>query len=609
MPSRSQLMIVVAVALAACQTETGSTAGIPIQIEDSAGVRIVEYMGTPVINAPFRFSAEPLYRHGANPGDYAFQGIHPGSLLPDGSAVVSDVFNEELVVLSPDGTTHEVLAGPGEGPGDVSYVGAVFALGQDRVLAADRDLYRVTVFAGGSVERTVDIRRMAGLGVQGIGSSGQLLMATNSFRSGFEGEWLPGHMARFDMGTGALDTVASYDFISRPPQALRWNPIGAVGTVAVASGQFVYGRSDRPEVTWRLPDGTVTQIVRWQAEPAPLTEELLDGIEAGLRAGNRMANPGAPDADIDRMTDDDMAVYRAVIGGPMPLFTIPFGDAEGRVWLPSYRPGGAREGASDYTVVSADGEWLGTVEAPPRFRILDVAGGLVLGVNTDDMDVESVVVYELEGDTTGQRDAVELPEATSANSAVAETDGAAADQEPTKWWVEIDAEEGNPIDTMGNAYSPPARPPEALADVEGDFRSRIRYLCLNANERERGNIAPAYLVFWEQPRPTAPAVPGSIVTGPLQLRTIWGEEAVVLQAQAIPPRYRIFLDQEDAQDRGTGESSDAEFVRRLLESPSTASDSLVIELDWEEVGVVRYTYPLEGAADAIREAGRPCGMR
>ena len=608
MPSRNHLVVLPAVALAACQTETGSTAGIPVQIEDSAGVRIVEYMGTPVIDAPFRFSAEPRYRHGASPGDYAFRGIHSGRLFPDGSAVVSDVFNEELVVLSPDGTTHEVLAGPGKGPGDVSYVGAVFALGQDRVLAADLNLYRVTVFADGAVERTVDIRHTRGLGVQGIGPSGQLLLATNSFRSGFEGEWLPGHMARFDLGTGALDTVASYDFISRPPPGLRWNPIGAGGTVAVASGHFVYARSDRPEVTWRLPDGTVTRIVRWQAEPAPLTEESLDGIEAGLRASNQMANPGAPDADIDRMTDDDMAIYRAVIGGPKPLFTIPFGDAEGRVWLPSYRPGDAREGAPDYTVISADGEWLGTVEAPPRFRVLDVAGGLVLGVHRDELEVESVAVYALEGDETGQRDAVQLPAATSATSAVAETDGAAADQEPTKWRVEIDVDEGNPLDTMRNAYSPAAGPPEALADLEGDFRSLIRYLCLNANEREAGNVAPVLLGFWEPPRPTAAAVPGSLITGPLELRTTWGEEAVVLRARAVPARYRIFLDQEDAQDRGTGESSDAEFVRRLLESPSTASDSLLIELDWEEVGAVRYTYPLEGAADAIREAGQPCGI-
>ena len=50
---------------------------------------------------------------------------------------------------------------------------------------------------------------------------------------------------------------------------------------------------------------------------------------------------------------------------------------------------------SPYIVISSDGEWLGTVEAPLRFRILDVAGGLVFGVELDEMDVESVVVYEL----------------------------------------------------------------------------------------------------------------------------------------------------------------------------------------------------------------------
>ena len=391
------LVPVLAVGFSACggASEIRETAGIPVQIEDSAGVRIVEYDGMPELDAPFQFPAEPRYRHGANPGDYTFQRIHPGSLFPDGSTVVSDIGNEELVVLSPDGTSHEVIAGPGEGPGDVDYVGATFALGQDRFLAVDQFLNRLTIFAGGSVERTVDIRHADGLGVKGIDASGRLLMTTSLCMSGFEDEWLPGHMARLDMETGAVDTVASYDLMSRPPPGLRWNPIGAAGWITVSDGQFVYTRSDRPEVTWRLSDGTVTQIVRWQAEPAPLTEEMLQGIEAGLRASNQMANPGAAAADIDRMTDNDMSVYRAVIGGPMPLFTTTFADAEGRVWLPSYRPGDSSEGVPSYTVISADGEWLGTVEAPPRFRILDVAHGLVLGVQLDEMDVENVVVYEL----------------------------------------------------------------------------------------------------------------------------------------------------------------------------------------------------------------------
>ena len=388
---------VMATGLSACggTSEVRETGGIPVQIEDSAGVRIVEYAGMPDVAAPFQLAAEALYRHGANPDDYAFQGIHPGSLFPDGGAIVSDVFNKELIVLSPDGTSHEVIAGPGEGPGDVDYVGATFALGQDRFLAVDQFQYRLTIFDGGSVEQTVDIRHANGLSVAGIGSSGHMLMTTGSFRSGFEEEWLRGHMARLDMETGAVDTVASYDLIERAPPGMRWNPIGAGGWITVADGQFVQTRSDRPEVTWRRPDGTVTQIVRWQAEPEQLTEEMLEGIEAGLRASNQMANPGASDAVIDRMTDDDMATYRAVIGGPMPLFTITFADSEGRIWLPSYRPGDRSEGAPHYTVIGADGEWLGTVEAPPKLTILDVAHGLVLGVQLNEMDVETVVVYEL----------------------------------------------------------------------------------------------------------------------------------------------------------------------------------------------------------------------
>ena len=391
------MLPVLAAALSSCQADIRETAGIPVQVEDSAGVRIVEYMGTPVTEAPFRFPPEPRYRHGTNPGDYAFQAVQPGSLFPDGSAVVSDVLNRELIVLSPDGASHEVIAGSGEGPGDVSYVGATFALGQDRFMAVDFQLDRLTIFDGGSVERTVDIRHADPLSVLGIGESGQLLGTANLMTPDFEEEWLPGHMARFDMETGTLDTVASYDLLAQAPPGIRWNPIGAAGWVAVVAGQFVYARTDRPQVAWHRPDGTVTQIVRWQAEAAPLTEELLEGIEAGLRARNQLANPGASDAAIDRMTSDNMATRRAVLGDPMPLFATPIGDSEGRVWLPAYQPAVRTEGAPQYTVISDDGEWLGTVEAPPRFRILDVVGGLVLGVQLDAMDVENVVVYELAG--------------------------------------------------------------------------------------------------------------------------------------------------------------------------------------------------------------------
>jgi hypothetical protein len=87
---------------------------------------------------------------------------------------------------------------------------------------------------------------------------------------------------------------------------------------------------------------------------------------------------------------------------PQNQTTVFDGNGHGKVnqswptvlWLPSHRPAYSQEG-SPYTVISPDGEWLGQVETPARFRILDVTGGLVLGVLRDEMDVENVVVYEV----------------------------------------------------------------------------------------------------------------------------------------------------------------------------------------------------------------------
>ena len=265
--TKSVTLFVAVAGLAACGNRSPSSTNIPVQFEDSAGVRIVQYAGVPKIEPPFAIAEEPLYRHGTNPGNYEFQANNVGRLFPNGSAVVADRENSELVVLSPDGATHEVLARRGEGPGDVIYPYSMFVLGQDSVLVPDRRQSRITLFVGDSAARIARLPRVGHLGVAGIGPSGELLLFDRvPYRSwvDIEEEWLAGHMSLFDTETGALDTVASYDHFPRDVQGLM-NPIRAVGWVTAANGRFVYTRSDRPEVTWRLPDGTVERIVRWRA--------------------------------------------------------------------------------------------------------------------------------------------------------------------------------------------------------------------------------------------------------------------------------------------------------------------------------------------------------
>ena len=385
--------LILSATLLACGEATTPTRDLQVQTTDSAGVQIIQHLGVPETNPAFTLAEHPIYRHGANPGDYIFQFVEAGRLFPDGSAVVADWYSE-VVVLSPDGTTHEVLARVGEGPGEVIAPYAVFVLGRDSVLVADSRQSRLTLFVGDSVARIVSLPRAAHFGVAGIGSSGELMMMDRyPYRSwvDIEEEWLAGHMTLFDTETRALDTVASYDHWPRQRSGQTRPIIRPVGEVTVAAGRFVHTRSDRPAIIWRLPDGSLERIVRWRPEPTLLTEELLENGESYNRMIGRM-NYGVSEARLEEIIQKDMSRYRDMIGQPVPLFGSPFADADGNLWLPSYRPAYPEEG-SPYTVISPDGEWLGQVETPPRFRILDVSGGLVLGVLRDDMDVENVVVY------------------------------------------------------------------------------------------------------------------------------------------------------------------------------------------------------------------------
>ena len=81
-----------------------------------------------------------------------------------------------MVVLSPDGTTHEVIAKVGEGSGELIYPYALFVLGRDSVLVPDNRLSRFTLFVGDSVARIVCLPWAQHFGVAGIGSSGELMM-------------------------------------------------------------------------------------------------------------------------------------------------------------------------------------------------------------------------------------------------------------------------------------------------------------------------------------------------------------------------------------------------------------------------------------------------
>jgi len=396
---RRQILAAPLLAVAGCGGDDAPAAG-PM-VRDSAGVRIVEYAGAPEHEAAFALSTEPVYRYGSAPGDFLFGRIWSGVLFGDGRSAIYDAGNSEIVVLSPDGTGHELLARSGEGPGEIGFLQSMFTVGTDSLLVEDDGNARFTLFADRGVVRSVSLQENRLLSRQlramGIDPTGQLLMSSASYRRGFPNDWLPGHMVRLDLDALVADTVASYDWVPiRPPDDEPENPFSHLGWVDAAGGRFVYGRSDTPEIVWREPDGTVSQVVRWDPDRIYPAEEHWQIFEADTRLTLPAINPQLQtDEAIEELIRGALAGYRVQPDQPLPLFGAFFGDDEGRLWLPEFAVAAGRHGYPAYTVISPAGEWLGQVQAPSGLRVLDGARGRVLGVLKDEMDMESVVVYEL----------------------------------------------------------------------------------------------------------------------------------------------------------------------------------------------------------------------
>ena len=389
-----------ALALTSCGGRNDERA-VAMLVEDSAGVRIVQHTGTPDAEPPFAFAPEPVYRYGDGNTDHMFAAIWDGVLLSDGSTAVFDSGNGEVVLLGPDGTFRFVLASRGEGPGDVGFVLTMFALGRDSLLLEDNLNARFTLFVDGSLAGTTRIPPAVwyAFSADGIDADGRILMSSAASQPGFPEDWLPGYMVRFDLDTGVADTVATYDWIPfRPPEGTPENPFSHSGIVGAVGGEFLYGRTDTPELIWHRPDGSIRQIVRWEPDRVYPTEEHWDLYAADLRETAPEYNPQARTEEaVEELVTSMLARYRLDPDEPLPLFTPPIADDAGRVWLGEFTVPSNWGAAPSYTIFSPEGHWLGRLDVPDGLRILDVVGERVLGVARDEMDVESVAVYELVG--------------------------------------------------------------------------------------------------------------------------------------------------------------------------------------------------------------------
>ena len=371
-------------------------------VVDSAGVEIV--MSTASAWGPdesWTLSDEPTLSIGEASGDQAYTlfRVTAAVRLDDDRIAVANGGTSQIRLYDLEGRHLENIGRPGAGPGEFMAVRDVWRGQGDSIVAADNGLSRLTVFdAQGALGRTIPLqqsdtpRQLFG---RGTFDSGDLLV------SGPLGPSEGPRTGLFDGGTREFDRYSADGIPVNPiaslPHGRRWGfeiasaPAWTAAPFEISSpphatdGEAVFlGDGMSAEVEQRSPGGDLIRMIRWGAEPRPVTSELEDAFR-----DMRLEGAG------EEFRSSTLAMLDGIVfPDHLPVYETLKTDTEGFLWVKSYTPDW--EPGGPWWVFDETGRWLGEVDIPAELTVFEIGPDYILGMVRDEQDVERVVMYALE---------------------------------------------------------------------------------------------------------------------------------------------------------------------------------------------------------------------
>lgn len=394
----SWIAAVIAGALIGCAA--GGCAGEPaatgVTVRDSAGIRIVENT-TPLDEVQrWRLAEGPDVRIGMldGPAEYQFYRIGDTRRLADGRIVVVSGGSPMLRIF---GSTGEYLSGfgpEGEGPEEFTAPWKVWPAG-DTLLVLDIGLQRFATWTADGRFLRVDpvLPRFLNEPFPGGRFSDGSLLLTNLHldipESGFE--WVPPFLQRYGRDGALLDTIARYPgrkfgILSRDRGMVGSPHFSARTAVAARGTRVVVATGQSYEVELLDIEGDTTDLVRWTGPPRDVSDEDV----ARLRAGR-----------LDGIQDPEQLDWARDLfeGAPVePEFatTQDVGVATtGEIWVREFDRPAAGPGQR-WLIFDPDGELIGRIRLPENLTGYEAGSDYILGVETDELDVEYVVLYRFD---------------------------------------------------------------------------------------------------------------------------------------------------------------------------------------------------------------------
>lgn len=363
---------------------------------------------------------EPTVRIGSvDDPEYAFQSVVALAMSPNG--ILHSLHRGEATIRqwSQEGRPAGVLGGKGEGPGEFNAPGSLGFFG-DTLWVMDRRAYRVSYFNQdgtflGSVTPRVDMSRdpenpnasvprpsrpLRDGTVYGVAPAW-----SNAIARGQLSEAKHVHM---DAGGKHLGTVWVQPYRPSDILALLRETGGTFGRQPFADNPLfqissegfllvldrrVFTGSGSPAI--RLikiaitGDTLLSKVLPYTPEPLSRIK-INSATHAQAEGMFEFMQRGSPDLSLEKLEAD----LREATYSPdyMPAVRSMMTAQDGSIWLQRFSP--AEEGL-EWWVLDPDGQPLATATTPEGFRVLLVTQEAVWGIETDELDVNYIVGYDL----------------------------------------------------------------------------------------------------------------------------------------------------------------------------------------------------------------------
>ena len=395
----SCLFLLASLALGCDEHSTPQASGLP---RDSAGIRIVENFAD-TWAAPWEVRPEALVTIGSvdEDVDQALDGVTGAVRLGNGRIAVANGGSSELLFFDEGGTLLRRGGGEGGGPGEFQSLEWLARYGLDSIVALDVLGQRVSYFDDdgnfiGSVRlepnAVIPFPRPVGFFADGsfLATKGTFVLGADPPAGRRERPLEP--LFHISSDGKAATLLGSFPGVERvvvptgPGGRLerRKQPFGSETAFAAGGSRFYVADNASYEIRVYAMTGQLTQVIRKESPALEVDAADVRRFEDSvLAAADSRARPQT----------------RVLLASFSPPPTYPAFEPDIRVdddlnlWVRECARVGDR--ASRWSVFTAAGELLGTLEMPSGLDPMDIGSDYVLGLRRDELGVEYVQLHRL----------------------------------------------------------------------------------------------------------------------------------------------------------------------------------------------------------------------